>query len=303
MLENRAVKVAIIVWWLGSLAWLVNTKFVRWNLGNSIPVQRFQPVEQGSRTSSIEWDIEYKTKSVGSSHIEIRPDITGTHVISKLELNQLPLHDMLQDVSAILPLFAQANGLTKNDMLLSLQISTRMDLDSFGEFERLESTVSFSELGELFVARVVRLKPTELNLVVLPGKDLPPPWQSKGDLIRDVIEIPKNAMMSDLFSPVSNLESLHVGQTWIVQSFRPFPGNRPMREMTAKVERVEIVPWAGDAEPAFVVSLRDNDPVLVALAEPTVELWVLRAGMVIQQRLRLGNLQIDFVRREERPLP
>ena len=301
MLENRAVKIAIILWWLGSLGWLVNTKLVRWNSANGVPVQRFQAAGEGSKSSTIEWDIEYKTKSVGSSRTEVHPDIAGTHVVSNLELNQLPLHEMLQDASAILPLFAQAHGITKNDINMSLQIATRMDLDPFGEFERLESKVRFSDLGELFIARVVRLGATQMELIVVPGIDLPSPWQTKGELIRQLIGIPKNAFMSDLFAPVSNLEDLHVGQTWNVQSFRPFPGNRPMREMKAKVEREEIVPWAGDAEPAFVVSFRDNDPVLVALAEPTVELWVLRGGIVIKQRLRLGSLEIDFVRREERP--
>lgn len=303
MLENRFLKIAIILWWLASLGWLVHSKLFPLSRENAVPVQRFLGPGTDAGPAVITWNIEYKSKSVGSSRMEIRPNIAGSEIHSQLELSRLPLHEMMQDASAILPFIAKLNGISQNNMYMSLQISTRMDIDAFGDFERIESRVRFADLGELFQVRAVRLGPDKVDLVVTPGEDLPDPWQSKGELLRQPLKIPKNTFMSDMFSPAGSLENLRVGQTWTVQSLRPFPGNRPLRELQAKVEREEIVPWAGDAEPAFLVTLRDNDPVLVALAEPTIEMWVLRGGMVVRQRLRLGNLEIDFVRREERPGP
>lgn len=297
MMEYRWVQVAIILWWLASVGWLIETKLMPFARLAPRPAQTWMDPEDTSLTEPIVWEIGYKGRDVGEATTTVRRTAATSILSSEVHLRKLPLGAMLGESVGALPWIAKSAGLSTNDMIMSLDVSTRTELDPFGALERLESRLRIDRLGELFVIRLVRLGPTRMELLVSPGDDLPPDVAKGGELLRQELPIAADALLSDTLAPQPNMRDLRVGQVWTVQSYRPFPPNQPLRTLVAKVEREEIVPWEGDAEPMVVVTYRDASQVLTVAAGPLVELWVRRDGMVAKQRLRMGNLEIDFTRR------
>jgi hypothetical protein len=114
---------------------------------------------------------------------------------------------------------------------------------------------------------------------------------------RDEIDIASEAMLSGALSPQDRLTQLHVGQTWTMPVYRPFPPNSPVQMVQATVERNEIFVWNNHSLRAFQVVYRDDAGSGITIArEPIGKMWVREDGVVLQQEARIANMHFRFVR-------
>jgi hypothetical protein len=120
-----------------------------------------------------------------------------------------------------------------------------------------------------------------------------------GDLeYKTQIDLPADALMSDVLSPQARLPGLRVGQSWTVPIYSPFrPPNAPVEVLHAAVERKDPIFWHDKIVPALLVVYR-GDPGLGLSSNQAArsQAWVDYQGEVIKQEVSLLSSRLLFVR-------
>jgi hypothetical protein len=115
--------------------------------------------------------------------------------------------------------------------------------------------------------------------------------------LRQELELPPDALVSDAFTPRSELKKLHVGQSWTIPVYRPFPPNSPLEIVAVHVEGHEGIIWEGkDVETLRVVYRTDAGSGIRASRDPVGREWVRRDGTVLRQEIGMSGLQLRFER-------
>jgi hypothetical protein len=118
-----------------------------------------------------------------------------------------------------------------------------------------------------------------------------------GALLRQTVDLPKNVLFEDAFTPRGELKNLHVGQSWTIPVYRPFPPNSPVQILAVEVERHEVVFWEGRDVEAMVLTYRsDAGSGLTASREPLATEWVRSDGLVLRQEVSLSGVRLQFER-------
>ena len=315
-MEHRGIQICILLLWVTSMGWLGMTKIAPTLGHKDQPDQRTFRPESSEDVDTQAWTIRWNHRSIGWARSTTRRFTDGQgHVESVVRLENLTARQMLKDMfgTAAIMLRAMDSGGIDDDMQFGCRISTEMNFDAFGRLKRFSSSLDLDSLGELLTTRGsmgdgrlsvdvrtgsaiegVSLGSFMGNESTNKGTD-----EDQGVLLSREFEIPADALVADSLLPQSRLTGLDVGQRWTFKAYRAYPPQNPLREMEAQVERSEMLSWAEQVEPVFVVSFRDTSgSSLTAASEPNSWLWVRKDGTVLKQRMRLGNVTIDFLRSE-----
>jgi hypothetical protein len=128
---------------------------------------------------------------------------------------------------------------------------------------------------------------------------------SSGEIFRQVVELPPEALVEGSLSPRPELRDLQLGQTWTIPVFRAFPPNSPVQILQAEVEpQFESFFWGGEEVETLVIVYRtDAGSGVHATRKPLSREWVRSSdGVIVQQAVSFSGLEMTFVRLTETEL-
>jgi hypothetical protein len=297
--EYRIIQLVVCVLWLTSMVWLVSTKVLPRSVPQESPNHRLVGPGTDALPERVRWQIEYRRQIIGTAMTTIiRPSDGSPVVDTVVNLDQVPLGEMLEQVVGIWPLIAQAAGVYDQNLQVSLHVGTRMHFDRFGNLLFFHSDVGLDQTMDVLRVRGRMIAEDRLQLIVSAGTGLPASaWGGKTDLLKHELQVSPDALIVDGLSPHPRLANLRVGQEWSMQSVRAFAPGSPLRTIRARVEREQLVAWDRDMERMHVVLMEDVSPQgLTTTHDAKVRLWVRSDGSVVRQQMELAGLVIDFQR-------
>jgi hypothetical protein len=302
----RTQQLAVLVFWLASMTWLVATKLMPMAPLNQPPDCRLVGPGTDRLAERVSWRIECEGQPVGKATTVIRRPRDGTPTVeSDVSLRRFPMGRMLGKLVGTWSFLPRQVGLNHGDLELTVNVRTRMQFSQYGEMQLFQSWIDLDQFKELLHIRGTLIKNDQLQVIVSMSHDRPgmrPRSPSDGELLRQNFHIPAGTLIVDGFAPHPRLANLRVGQKWTMQSFRPFSLTNSLRQTRAEVLRQELAPWEREMESMFVVALDDVSPAgLTATQSASILLWVRDNGTVVRQQLRLGGVRIDFLRLPDDP--
>lgn len=297
-MEYRGVMVAVFVFWLVSMSWLVSTKIVPMFGPLAPPDQRVFRPEAVDDEEVTCWKIYWNDRPVGwARSTAMRQSVGFGTVQSVVHFDKLPVKEMSNELFGVFASLLKLPSLGLDE--LSMTATSHMEFDPFGSLQRFRSSLDLDSMGELF-----RLKggivDGKLQLRVMKGNSLLEPGESSSKpLVSREFDLPQDALVADSMIPQSRLAGLQVGQTWRFRAYRAIPPHDPFQVMQATVEREEMFPVEDDVEPVKVVRYLavGGSGLTTAKQQASSTLWVRDDGTVVQQQMRLGNALIEFMRR------
>lgn len=121
-------------------------------------------------------------------------------------------------------------------------------------------------------------------------------------VLRQTVDLPREALVEGSLAPRSELRDLYVGQTWTIPVYRAFPPNSPVEIVQAEVEKyTDVKIWGNDEVETLVVVYRaDAGSSLSAGHEPLSREWVRRAdGLVLWREINFSGMKILFERQTD----
>ena len=274
---SRTFHIAIILFWLTSMTWLIVAKVLPPLLVGEPPTYRSTMSEP---SKVIAWEIYWNDKPLGWAATRtdmLESEMSEIH--NRVVLEELPLGELLP---------SWLNMLVRHRVgHLDLDAYTRMDIDPLGHLDGFRSTVKLSGISNVVQMRG-RVQDGNLNTSVQVGEIN---YDNK-------FTLEPGALVSGDFSPVSSLPGLRVGQTWTVRSFSPLkPPNGPMETLQAVVTGEEWVQWNDRELNALVVEYRSESGAgLTANGPPRSKMWVLPDGRIIRQEITVLTSVMRFIR-------
>jgi len=320
-MEHRGTQILVLLFWLISMGWLATTKIAPQFAASDRPDQRTFRPESSSDVETQAWKIRWNHRRIGWAKTTTRRFTDGQGFVeSEVRLENLTVRQMLKEMfgSAMIMLRAFDLGGVDDQLRVGCRVKTEMNFDAYGRLKRFVSGLELDSFGELISTRGT-MGGGKLSVDVfsgaalddmpegalgshggaleVPGSDGDTTEVRYGALLSRDFEVPEDALIADALLPQSRLTGLIVGQQWTFKSYRAYPPQNPLREVEARVERQEMLGWEDDVEPVFVVSFRDvSGSGLTAASEPNSWLWVRKDGTVLKQQMRMGNVNVDFLR-------
>ena len=274
---SRTFHIAIILFWLTSMTWLVVEKILPPLLVGEPPTYQSTMSEPGK---VIAWKIYWNEEPLGWAATRtdaLKSEMKEIH--NRVVLEDLPLGELLP---------SWLNMLVRHRVGdLDLDAYTRMDIDPLGQLDGFRSTVKISGIPNVVQMRG-RVRDGNLDTSVQVGEFNYP----------KKFPLEPGALVSGEFSPVSVLPGLRVGQSWTVRTFNPLkPPSGPMEPLQALVVGEEWVQWNNRGMNALVVEYRSESGAgLSANGPPRSKMWVLPDGRIIQQEIMVLTSSMRFVR-------
>jgi hypothetical protein len=290
----------VVLFWLGSMTWLVWTKVWPANHRNPDPPYVGRHDAQAGQPSRVVWDIHWQGRVIGSVGVVTGWRPNGSAVVhSRLEFVRLPVAQLADELLGSLGGLLSLDDPAGRDSSLTLSVATRLNFDVAQRLESFQSSVDVEGAGKLFEIRG-QLTGSELDLQVT-SDAMPTPVGGDGSVVifHQRMRLPQEAVWTDMLTPQPRLSGLEVGQTWIQRTYRPFAPLNPLGVLEARVARSELVAWEGELEVVHVVSFSEwhsHRPTAASL--PCGQLWVRDDGTVIRQRTLIGRLELEFRRRD-----
>lgn len=294
-MTNRWFSIAVVLFWITSMSWLVHDKILPPLIVGEPPSFRTILEHQQQRTEPVGWTIAVGDKPVGWAI-----SVTERHATqigefrSRLHLDRLPLSEMLGELAKLLP----AQGRDVANMVLDA--NSRLEIDPLGRPISFQSTAVFRPPdvhfprnpfldGSAFRVSVKGTVEGSEMLLVL----------RMGDFVHNKsVYIPADSLMGDVLSPQAFLPNLRVGQTWTVPVYSPFrPPTSPVEILQATVEDIEPIVWQNAVTPTSLVVYRTDSGAGHAGAQDLRgKNWVKLDGMVIKQEVKMLSAHLTFVR-------
>jgi hypothetical protein len=294
MMGKTVGKLALFLFWVLSMTWLVTTKIFP-DLGpDTVPDAAYIDDDSDSMAMSSRWDIYANRRRIGRAETLAERQLDGsTHVQSVLHVDSVPLERLFHQVlGPWRRLVSSPESIPKNSNI-SFETQTEMTINSDGQLEHFTLHVSMDGAAELITVEGTR-EATQLVVRVAS--------RSQHDaepvkLLSTSFALPENGLTTDDFSPSPRLANLSLGQTWRFESYQAFPPGRALRLTQANVQREELIIWNGDVETVYVVSYRDiSNKGPTASSHPYSHLWVRDDGTVLKQKVIVSSLQLEFHR-------
>jgi hypothetical protein len=274
--------IAVVVLWLATMSWLVAQKIVPSLLVGEPPSYR-TVVEAQQQDPLVGWSMDWSGRQVGWALTATSglPD-DMTEVRSLVQFDRLPLREMTPKWIKLL--------LLPEDELpseLEMEVKSNLIFDPFQRLSQFETSIGLSS-----VENVITVRGT------LDGAKLTVSVHSGDVTYEHKLDLPQEALLSDAFSPQTQLPGLRKGQKWNVEIYSPLPsGPHPLRNLQATVEGTEPIIWGGEMIDAWVVVYRDDPGSGTAGARaPRGKLWVRPDGTVLKQQVTLFDSTMTFVR-------
>jgi hypothetical protein len=277
-MSNRWFTLAIVLFWLASMTWLIAEKVAPPLLVGEPPLATPEEV-QPARTP-VAWQLLLNEQPLGWASTDMlqRPDRV-VELRNRVHLNRFPLREMA-------PWLARVLDPQGKDSQSPFDTDSRIEtLD--GRLLGFRTSVSFAKLKDAILVNGT-VEQDQLKLNVRAGDfNYPATTNLYGD-----------ATLGDSLSPRARLSNLRVGQTWTEPVYNPLrPPNDSLEVLHATVEREEPVAWHGQIVKAYVVVYRsDPGSDTNAARQARARAWVGSNGDVLKQELAWLGVKLMFVR-------
>ena len=292
MLVTRPYLAVVLLLWAASLTWLVKTRIWPTLFTGSPPTYAESLPSAPESSREVCWSILYEGQSIGQAYNRITRHRDGTGFLSGIvQFEKLPVKRLMRDLLGPLGAIAAPRILEGDESELNLAIRTDLGFDNYGQLHRFETSVDVRGIRG-FVTVEGRVIDDLLHIVArAPASDDPI------ELFRDQVQLPPAGLVADTFSPRPHLAQLKVGQSWIIQSYRPFLPHSPLELIEATVEREEVIEWRGQIVRTMRVAYRrDAGSGLTTAREPVSQMWVRRDGEVLRHDVQLATVRMQFIR-------
>ena len=279
---SRWSNAAVIILWLSAMGWLMVEKVLPPLLLGQPPSYRtIRDAQRGE--PPVGWTMSFDGRRLGwalSTTARLEDDLT--EVRSWVHFDELPLDRLTPGwLRALVRLAEQPIG------NLEMDAKNTTLIDPLGRLSSFNSEVRVKPLDDLIRMRGT-IEGTRLKIEI-----------HTGGLVYETEErIPPNALLSDVFSPRTQLPGIRAGQTWTVPVYSPLqPPSQPLEILQATVVGSETIVWNGRKVDTLVVVYRsDRGRGLGSDERPRGRLWVRRDGTVLRQQAMIFNSTMTFVR-------
>ena len=276
---SRAFQIAIVLFWMTSMTWLVVAKLLPPLLVGEPPTYRStMPAKDEVIAWHIYWNDEEKPLGWAATKA-IEAEGGMVEIRNRVVLEELPLGELMPEwLGRVL---RQRLG------KLNLDAQTRMDIDPLGHLDGFSSTLRLSGLSHA-VRMTGHVSDGHLETKVQVGEIRYP----------NNFRLEPGALVSGDFSPMAVMKDLRIGQTWTQRTFSPLrPPGGPMETLRADVVREDWVEWDHRSVKTLLVEYRaDSGTGFASNGPPRGRSWVLKDGRIIQQEVSLLNSKMRFIR-------
>lgn len=283
-MHYRWYSVAVVALWLTTMSWLVAKKVVPAFLHGS-PPSYDEIVKDQIKSPPVGWRITtVGGTTLGWALTDTKPQATQLNEIRGRIHFEMALKDLMPGL--LQPI---VRLLEKPPDTLRVDARSVLTIDPLGRLVRFDSAVRLEPFDETIGLKGVMEEGGKLELSVRIGnKSLPAPKE---------IQLPGDALLSNVLSPQTRLPGLRLNQTWTVPVYSPLMLDKPLEIIHATVDRMEPYTWNGLTENVWYVVYR-GDPGGAMGGEPPVrgEVWVRPDGVVLQQQVMLFDAPLRFVR-------
>ncbi|MBW3600024.1 MAG: hypothetical protein KY475_22475 [Planctomycetes bacterium] len=297
---NRWYTGVVLLFWLASMSWLVVAKVLPPLVGGQRPDYRATLAEAPKSPPPVVWRVLWDEEAIGFAATRVRPAPGGrAEMRSLVRFEQLDVKKVLKQMLGALSVLLPSLG--GEDLRLEMTVASRLHFDSQQALETLETSIAVAEMPHVLNLRGEVRDGNVLDVLVFSGDAYRSnPQEQANVLLRRQLQLPRDALVGDPFTPSSDLRNLEVGQTWTMPVYRPFPPNSPVQIIEAKAERLELIYWDRDPVEVMVVAYRsDAGSGLAATREPIGRVWVRPDGVVVRQEMLVSNLHLVFERMTE----
>lgn len=292
----------VIVFWAATMVWLLAEKVVP-PLLDGDPPDYSSVLETPAEDQLPEaWKLRWQERTIGYARSQTVDRPHGQiDRLSYVEFEDLPLDALLSELlgpmsAVIRPMLQESRGLE-----LDMLIATRMRFDDEKRLAAFDTTIDLGEMQDFLKLRGVLRNDGKLMIAA----QLSSGGASSGEIFRQVVELPPEALVEGSLSPRPELRDLQLGQSWTIPVFRAFPPNSPVQILQAEVEpHFESIFWGGDDIETLVIVYRaDAGSGVHATRKPLSREWVRRSdGVILQQAVSFSGLEMMFERLTETEL-
>lgn len=299
---QRIYTLFVVCFWLASTSWLIVAKVLPPLLGGTPP--DYQAALTAKQPIPDFWKIRWNNRALGfaASHVYHHPE--GVRELRNVvQLKDAPIDTMIFEAMGI----SKAPGIwskwtrslvgSGSELRADLLVRTQVWFDALGHLSGFNSTLDLGDKSTLLTIDGQVRDDGKLEVLARFGGAAGGATSQDPPLLRQTIELPKNVLFEDAFTPRGELKNLRVGQAWTIPVYRPFPPNSPVQILAVKVERHEIIFWEGRDVEAMVLTYRsDAGSGLTASREPLATEWVRSDGLVLRQEVSLSGVRLQFER-------
>ncbi|MEX2118116.1 MAG: hypothetical protein WD847_00790 [Pirellulales bacterium] len=302
---SRWYSISVLVFWIATMSWLIQRKVLPPLIVGEPPTYRTILADTRS-AAAVGWTISMEDQPLGVATSTLRRlDDGSSQIHSQMRLTRLPLAELTPGwMKSLLRLLDVDARLT--DRTLALDADSRLEIDPLGRPVAFNSKATFTEQRPRQSLHDDAVSGFDVVMQgVVDGRYMKVKLRSGDFFYNSDVFLPTNALMSDVFSPQSQLPGLRVGQTWTVPVYSPLgPPGSPMEILQATVERDEPLVWNGQVVSTRLVVFRGNPGSgLTSDQAPKARAWVDRDGNVLRQELVLLSARLSFERMPDDQVP
>lgn len=300
---SRWSNVAVVVFWLITMGWLVEDKILPSLSVGEPPTYRSILSEEPAHQEPVFWNVFLNGRPLGRAELSRRTLDQGVAELrSQVRLDGLPLAEITPGwMNSLMRLASGSREWAQ--LVLTVESDSRLEIDPLG---RPMGFYSRTWLGERdsWPASGLRgmTSPSGILQITLQGTVEGQQLKLKvrsGHLIYNTSAyLPADALISDAFSPQARLPNLKVGQSWAVPLYSPLhPPTAPMELMRATVVRREPISWGGQVVPTYLVDFSaDPGGGMTGNQASRAKAWVGADGLVLKQEMTLLSARLTFER-------
>ncbi len=292
-MTNRWYIFAVLACWGAAMGWLFVEKILPTLQQGDPPeyAEVLPETDNGPRRTC--WEIHYQDRPIGqATSWAVRNEDGSGKLESVVQFERLPLSELISELLGTFGALVKPMWNTDDNIEIAMNVVSEMFVGADGKLDSFVTELRIDDLDNLIRVEG-EVNGNKLDLAVLTSDD----GRSMHVRYRDQIDLSSEAVVSGALSPQDRLANLHVGQTWTLPVYRPFPPNSPLQMVQAKVERTESFAWNNESLAAFEVFYRADAGSGISISrEPIGKMWVAEDGAVLQQEARIANMQFRFVR-------
>lgn len=300
---SRWSNVAVVVFWLITMGWLVEEKILPSLSVGEPPTYRTILSEEPAQHEPVSWNVFLNGRFLGRAELSRRTLDQGVAELrSQVRLEGLPLAEIAPGwMNSLMRL---ASGSREwSQLVLTVESDSRLEIDPLGRPIGFYSKTWLGE-SDSWPAPGLRDGPTPPGVVqislqgTVDGQQLKLKVRSGHFIYNTSAYLPADALMSDAFSPQARLPNLKVGQSWTVPLYSPLhPPTAPIEILRATVVRREPISWGGQVVPTYLVDFRSNPGGgMTGNQASRAKAWVGADGMVLKQEITLMSARLTFER-------
>lgn len=300
---SRWSNVAVIVFWLITMGWLVEDKILPSLYLGEPPTYRTILAGQPARNEPVVWRVSLNDQPLGQAVLRSQTLSDGvTELRSQVHLDRLPLAEITPTWMHSLMRLASGNR-DWAELVLTVQADSRLDIDPLGRPIGIRSDAWVGDSDSWPASGITKgIVPAGVLQVSLEGtfegQQIKLKVRSGRLVYNTVAYLPPNALLSDALSPQSRLPNLRVGQSWAMPVYSPLrPPTAPLEVLRATVVRREPISWDDQVVPAYLVDFRaDPGGELTGNQVSRAKAWVGLDGLVLKQEMTLLSARLTFER-------